>query len=202
MPNFKNLIRRAIVSILATDTGERRIQQIQYNGNPIDVEVWAPYGMSYNIPTSGKGSTGIVLQVIGDPGNLIFLPDRSQDRVKNLKAGEVAFFNPLTKSRVVFKENGNIETTTEGSDGDMITTVQGDKTISIGGACNITVDGACNLNADSVNIDASVTNLGVGGSPIARLRDSVSVSVIGVTPGGATIPASGTITSGGTNKSI
>lgn len=44
-------------------------------------------------------------------------------------------------------------------------------------------------------------NLGVGGPKIARLGDTVTVSVIGVTVGAATIPASGTITSGGDNTS-
>jgi len=44
-------------------------------------------------------------------------------------------------------------------------------------------------------------NLGVGGPAIARLGDTVSVSVVGVTLGGATLPASGTITSGGNNTS-
>lgn len=199
MPN-SNLARRAIVLKSTKDSNDVRVQQVGFNENAIDAEVWAPYGMSYNVPV---GSQGLLIQVGGDAGNNIFLPDRSQDRIKGLKENEVAFFNPISKSRAIFLDNGDIVIITEGTNGDMIVTIKGDNTVNIGGECNITIDGDCNLKAASVNIDASVTNLGVGGSPIARLGDSVSVTVIGVTPGGATIPASGTITSGSSsNKSI
>lgn len=57
-----------------------------------------------------------------------------------------------------------------------------------------------NIKATSkVNIDSPVTNLGVGGQPIARLGDEVKVKV---TSGSSAGEWTGTITSSGVNTSI
>jgi len=144
----KNAIRRAIISLLSTDDSKDiRVQQIAYNGKALDVEVYAPYGISYNVPV---GSLGILLQIGDDPANKIFLPDRSQDRVKGLEESEIAIFNPITKSRVVFKKNGDIDIDTAGSVGDF----------------NITVKGNCNLTASTTNLTGDLNvdgNLSVTG---------------------------------------
>lgn len=103
--------------------------------------------------------------------------------------------------------NGSIRIT---PDGDLIVDVKNNTNVTVGGDANLTIDGAanvvingdCNLTASTVNVDASQTNLGTGGQQIARLGDQVTVQVIGVQPGGATIEATGTITEGGTNTSI
>jgi len=202
---------RANITKEGTDDQDVRIQQYAKNGDVDDAEIWAPYGLSYNLP---ENSLCLFAQIGGDDGNIILLPDRSQDRVKNLKRGEVALFNPLTKSRMVFRLNGDIEIVTEGESGDRLTTIKkdeimtvggdktvtvtGDDTLTVAGKMTITVTGDCDLKAASVNIDASVTNLGVGGNAIARLGDAVQVT--GVQSGAST--ATGTITSAGVNKSI
>jgi len=202
---------RANITKEGTDDKDVRIQQYSKNGDVDDAEIYAPYGMSYNLP---ENSLCLFAQIGGDDGNIILLPDRSQDRVKDLKRGEVALFNPLTQSRMVFRLNGDIEIVTEGENGDRLTTIKkdditvvggdstdtitGDKTVTISGEMNVTVTGDCNLNADNVNIDASVTNIGVGGNRIARLGDTVQVA--NVQSGGST--ANGTITSAGVNTSI
>ena len=83
--------------------------------------------------------------------------------------------------------------------GNRTATVDGNETLTVGGAVNITVTGDCDLKAANVSIDAATTNLGVGGAPIARVGDAVTVNVIGGSSAG---PHSGTITGGGVNTSI
>jgi len=151
------IVRRAIVTMASKDTNVVRLQQVEYNAKPITAEVWAPYGMSYNVPI---GSMGILIQVDGDSGNNIFLPDRSEDRIKNLKETEVGFFNPISKSRALFLENGDIAITTAGTNGDMITVIKGDNTLTVAGKCKIVVSGDCDITASGdVNISASQINL-------------------------------------------
>ena len=139
------------------------------------------------------------MQVGGDEGNLVVLPDRSQDRVKDLKEGEVAFFNPLTKSRTIYRQNGDMEVVTEGESGDRLTTIKKDEITTIGGKLTMTVVGDVDLTAANVNIDAATTNLGVGGPAIARVGDAVQVAVTGGSSAGT---YNGTIISGGVNSSI
>lgn len=102
---------RANITKEGTDDKDVRIQQYSKNGDVDDAEIYAPYGMSYNLP---ENSLCLFALVGGDDGNIILLPDRSQDRVKDLKRGEVAFFNPLTQSRIIYKENTDISATAEG----------------------------------------------------------------------------------------
>lgn len=165
---MRNFLRRCVISLIGKDDRDIRVQQVSYNGKAEDAEIWAPYGMSYNLPPN---SLCLYAQIGGDEGNIVVLPDRSQDRVKNLKEGEIALFNPLTKTQMIFREDGKLE---------------------------INAKGDVDVTATNVNIDASATNLGVGGQPIARVGDSVEVT--GVSSGSST--RTGTITSGGVNTSI
>ena len=68
-----------------------------------------------------------------------------------------------------------------------------------GGNLNIFVNGDANIKATNVNVDAAVTNLGVGGKNIARLGDEITVEV---TSGSSAGTYKGTITSSGVNTSI
>jgi hypothetical protein len=71
--------------------------------------------------------------------------------------------------------------------------------ITTSGDIDVTAGGDANITANNVNIDASVTNLGVGGEPIARVGDEVQVII---TSGSSAGTWDGTITSGGDNTSI
>lgn len=175
-----HFLRRCVTTLVGSDDKDVRVQQVGYNGAAVDAEVYAPYGMSYNLP---PGCLCLYAQVGGDGGNLVVLPDRSQDRVRDLAEGEVAFFNPLTKSRTVYRQDGTLEIVTEGNAGHL----------------SVTVKGNVSLSAQQVDIDAAVTNIGVGGQAIARVGDSVEVNVVGGSSAGT---HSGTITSGGSNTSI
>ena len=79
-----------------------------------------------------------------------------------------------------------------------------DKTIEIGnknGSFNLSVveGGALVIESPSVLIKSPITEIGTGGKAIARVGDSVEVNVTGGSSAGTW---SGTITSGGVNKSI
>lgn len=60
-------------------------------------------------------------------------------------------------------------------------------------------NGDIDVKGTNINIDATTTNIGVGGNAIARVGDSVEVSVVGGSSAGT---HNGTITSGGDNTSI
>lgn len=193
---MRNFLRRCVTTLTGKDDRDIRVQQVAYNGKAEDAEIYAPYGVSYNLPPD---CLCLYVQVGGDEGNLVVLPDRSQDRVKDLKEGEVAFFNPLTKSRTIYRQNGDMEVVTEGESGDRLTTIKKDEITTIGGKLTMTVVGDVDLTAANVNIDAATTNLGVGGPAIARVGDAVQVAVTGGSSAGT---YNGTIISGGVNSSI
>jgi len=97
--------------------------------------------------------------------------------------GEPTFFHPTTKTRIIARNNGDLDIVVGSGDGNVnITCVQANVTAS-----------------DSVNVDSPITNLGVGGPEIARLGDAVEVTV---TSGSSAGTYSGTITSAGVNTSI
>lgn len=99
-------------------------------------------------------------------------------------------------SVVRLKKDGNVTISTKGN---VVVEEAVNINITNSGQTNITTSGSANVKASSVNVDASVTNLGVGGNKIARIGDSVQVNV---TSGSSSGTWSGTITSGGTNTSI
>ena len=136
-----NFLRRCITSLVGKADRDMRVQQVSYNGKAEDAEIYAPYGMSYNLPPD---CLCLYAQIGGDQGNLVVLPDRSQDRVKDLKEGEVAFFNPLTKTRTIYRQNGDMEIVTEGENGDV----------------NLTVKGVANINAPTTNWVGDINHTG------------------------------------------
>ena len=157
--------RRCIVSMPGADDSNLRRQQISYNGKADDGEIYAPYGMSYNIPAD---SLSLYFVVSNDPGNLIVMPDRPNDRIKNLAEGEVAIFNPLTKTNIIFKQNGDLDIVTTGDSGQINANVKSkinidtgdDVTINCTGDVNINTTGDFNLTAiGDVNITGSQINL-------------------------------------------
>ena len=146
-----NFLRRCVTTLVGKDDKDIRVQQVGYNGDAKDAEIWAPYGMSYNLPPD---CLCLYAQIGGDQGNLVVLPDRSQDRVKDLKEGEVAFFNPLTKTRTIYRKNGDMEIVTAGENGDFNLTVKGVANIDIP-TTNWTGD--INLTGDIIQT-GSITN--------------------------------------------
>jgi phage gp45-like len=135
------------------DNLDIRKQQIGYNGKADDAEIYAPYGMSYNLP---ENCLCLYAQVGGDEGNLVVFPDRSEDRIKDLKRGEVAFFNPLTKTRTIYRQNGDMEIVTSGDKGDLNLTVKGDVNLTGSGEMNVDI-ATTNWKGDIIQ-DGTITN--------------------------------------------
>lgn len=194
---LRNLIKRAIVTKAGKDDGALAVQQISHNGKASQSEIVFPYGVHANLPVDSLLTCFLIEGVEQNKAAIGGMP---QNRIKNLPVGEVVFFHPLTKSKLHFKNGGEIEVVAV-KDGEkknitidllnMTITAEEDFTVNCSKA---------NVNAtDSVNIDSPLTNLGVGGNKIARLGDTVQVTV---TAGSSAGTYNGTITSSGVNTSI
>lgn len=164
-----NLIKRGRVSRTDSDSRKLPIHQVTYMGDTAEFVAIFPYGVHANLP---EDAIVTLFSVNGQEQNLAGIGEVPEKRIKNLESGEVVFFHPTTKTRIHFKNNGDLD---------------------------IDVIGDVNLNANNVNIDAAVSNIGVGGNNIARVGDSVEVNV---GSGSSSGTWSGTITSGGVNTSI
>ncbi len=102
---------------------------------------------------------------------------------KNPDTGEI-----LACNEIYLKNDGTIELN---SGKDLKIVVLGD--------VSVISQGNADVSANQLNVSASVTNLGVGGQPIARLGDKVKVKVLSGSSAGEW---EGEITSSGVNTSI
>jgi hypothetical protein len=138
-------IKLGHVSRFIEDDRPYPVVQVTYFKEMVgNVTIIMPYGTSCALP---EDTLGIVINVLGDETNTIFIPISTTEREKNLKRGEYVAGNQVKKTYIKFDENGNIEI--EG---------QGD--------INITTTG-------NVNIDAQQTNIGIGGKKIALDGDNI-----------------------------
>lgn len=145
-------------------------QQAQQYGVSADhIMIW-PYGLYCDAPTN------TLVKQLGDNQSMPITVKRPSDAAN----GEPVFFHPGTNTRIIARNNGDLDILCDGS-------TQGNVNI-ICARANITA-------SDSVNIDSPVTNLGVGGAAIARVGDEIEV-----TTGSGTF--TGNITTGGDNTSI
>lgn len=144
---LKSLISYAV--LLATkDGGNFRISTMRGLNKQGDIVLITPYGFDHNPPV---GSLGVVFQIQGNEGNRFAIASYPQKRERNLKPGEVATGNNLTGSKVVFKQNGDIDITCNGN-----------ININCTGDVNIVSTGDVNLG-------------GLGGPAVARVGDLVNV---------------------------
>ncbi len=146
------------------ESGVYPIQQSTSLGRISDVFVLFPFGMHANVPVDQLG-------LLIDRQGKIFMGTSAVGRIV-VEEGEVVFYHPKSKSKIHFRDSGDVDVETQTD---------------------------VNINANNVNIDAAVTNLGVGGAAIARAGDVVEVTVVGGSSAGT---HSGTITAGGVNTSI
>jgi len=165
-----NLIKRGRVSRTDNDSRKLPIQQCAYMGDTAEFMALFPYGMHANLP---DGALVTLFSVNGQEQNLVGIGESSEDRIKGKESAEVEFYHPKTKTRILFKNNDDLD-------------------IQVG-------TGNVNLTANNVNIDAAQTNLGVGGPDIARVGDTVEVNVGSGSSAGTW---TGAITTGGVNTSI
>jgi phage gp45-like len=123
-------------------------------GQPIQVA--SIYGLVSSAPS---GSQVLLFPQNGQESACIGVADHPNIRpVRDLQSGEVAVVNYLTKSMVIFLENGDIEVFTEA--GNLIANITGDVTATVTG--NITAT-AAQINANGVTIDpaGNITTSGI-----------------------------------------
>lgn len=210
---MSNIIKRAYITLPSSDSQAYQTTQINYFGKTVYTQTIYPYGMSANAPAN---TLMILFNANAHEENLIGIPYSAAERFKNLAVGEVIVGSPVTGSYVKFLQNGNIEIVTAVD----ITATCKNATITASNNVNVAVTNECNITAKTINFTADNINLtsgthtskfgsggnfefactnfkvnghvelGSDGAAIARVGDQVTV-------GGST----GTITSGGSNKS-
>lgn len=116
-------------------------QQVEYLGRVGDLIVIFPYGMHCDLPD------GALMRKLCEEAGIPMTVERPGDVAR----GEPVFYHPVSGSRIIFKNNGDID-------------------VKAGTA-------TVNIEAATVNVNATTTNLGVGGQPIARVGDSIQVTV-------------------------
>ena len=106
---FKRLLRWARTVKAGSDTGQFAVQQVEYNGKLMNVLMVFPYGHHGNVPA--------------DALNLLMGIDCNTDehaaigwtpKIRpQLKDGEVTFYHPPTGGTATWKQNGDLDITTE-----------------------------------------------------------------------------------------
>lgn len=153
MDKLQIILRQGIVTKVSNDTKFFPGTQVKSFDSVDDYVMALPYGLSSSPPV---GTPGIILQ-IGTSKKEIFIPLSNETRTKGIKSGEVIIENPATNSRVHFKENGDIDIT---SNGNLKATVTGDTVIDSGGNVDINAGGDASITAGgNVTIDASETTI-------------------------------------------
>lgn len=185
---IRNMIKRAALRNNPVDTGQFQIGQISYLGSTTNAEIFHPYGFGSRPPV---GSYCITMTIQGQEEHQVCFVGTPDKRVKNLNPGEVYFSNFETGTKIICKQNGNMEIDISN---DYISVIKNNAKVTIDKDLNISVKGNITLNSSgSVKILSDDIELGSGGAFIARVGDQVQVD---------TDTGSGTIISGSTkNKS-
>jgi len=190
---LKRLIRWAKVVKAGADTGQFPVQQVTYLGKAGDAVMIFPYGMHANV----DDGLALMVAVGGDAENRGAVPT-SMTRRSKLASGDVEFYSPVSRSRVTFRANGDIEADAKR---DLIATVAGDASVDVGGDTSLTVGGNltatvtgdASVSATNVDIDASASATIT--SPTITLDGDVTITQALAVTGNSTF--TGTMTNGG-----
>ncbi len=150
-----SMIKRGVLTLPIKDGGINQISQVSYLGKAADVTITTLYGLCSSPPV---GSTVLLLNVQGQEENRAGFADFPGARFKNLKSGEVAVGNYVTKSNVTFLENGDIQVTGKNN---MIVNITNDDTVTIGGSCTVNIATTATVNVGTtttVNCPDNIIN--------------------------------------------
>ena len=178
-----------------------------------------PHGMFTDLPN------GALIKEVEEGAAISVTVERPSDT----ETGEPTFFHPSTNTRIIFRNNGDLDIITDSDTAGNINintvnanitctedvsvtcvnanlTASADITAScVNATLTATTDATVNCATGNINASTSLTvtspltDLGPGGAAIARVGDAVEVIVVGGSSAGT---HTGTITSGGANKSI
>lgn len=123
-------------------------------GQPIQVA--GIYGLISNPPA---GSQVLLLPQNGQESASIGLADHPALRpVRDLLPGEVGIVNYLTKSHIIFKQNGDIEVFTEA--GNLVATIAGNVELTATGNMTATISGNLTATAAQINLNGVIIDGG------------------------------------------
>jgi len=167
---LQNIVKYAFITLVSKDDKvEAHQAKVQYQGRQATVNIMYPYGLAANAPSK---SLVLLFSVGGQEANRAGIVSATLIRPKDLKEGEVVIGNFVTKATIKFNEDGSIDVIGKGDIN--ITAESGDVNIeSKNGKVSVTADDDVDVKANTVNVDASQTNLGVGGKKIALDGDKV-----------------------------
>jgi len=149
--SISNLVKRAVVTLTNKDSGQFASTQVKWMKNKVaTIEVVHPYGLSSNAPVN---SLALVFNVMGQEENRAGIVYNPQNRFKELKEGEVALGNFVTKSVIKFLENGDIEITGKN---DQIIKVTGNSNITVGGSTTLNSTGNVDITSPVVTVDGDL----------------------------------------------
>lgn len=170
---IRNLIKRGTVTRKTADTGQFAIAQLKWISDKTgNVEVIHPYGISSYAPV---GSLALMFNVMGHESNRAAIINDPKRRFKDLKEGEVAIGNFLTRSYVKFLENGDIEII---GTADQNITITGNSNLTVGGNCNITTTGNTTITTTGNTTIDSTGNMSatVGGTLDANVTGNTTIT--------------------------
>lgn len=204
MKTLRSLIKRAVLSLVGNDSGNHQTSQAQYWGKASDFEVIYPYGLCANPP---KDSLILLLNVMAQEENKAGIANLHEQRFRNLKEGEVAVGNYLTRSVTKFLANGDIEIFSANDEKIAITndstkTVGGDMTVTVSGNVTLNVTGTTTVNnTDNITVNAPLTtfngNVTINGVISADNGGGGDHNIIGDIDLTGTFDASVDVTTGG-----
>lgn len=201
---LKQMIKQGVITKVSDDSEVYATAQAEYNGKTTSYTRLSPYGLDTNPP---KGTWVLFLSSEAQEAVKFGVAHDFLKRFKNLKEGEVALYNTLSKSFIFLKENGDIEvdakndlianvvndmTATIGNDatiditGNMDTTVGGNMSTTVTGDMEATVTGDIAATSTTGDIDVTatlgdITNTAAVGnvSSVATLGNIVSTAPAG-----------------------
>lgn len=96
-------MNKAFVTLASKDDENFPVVQVEYMGNPTDIEMLFPYGFSANVPVD---SVGVFFNIGG--GNKAGIFNHPTKRFKGLKEWEVQIGNYQTQSSIKFPEDESV----------------------------------------------------------------------------------------------
>jgi phage gp45-like len=141
---MRNMIRIGRVVRPGADNKADCISQVESMGKAANCVMVYPFGISANAPAN---ATVLMFATGASCQNMVGIPFMPENRVPGLEPGEVAFSNPLSKSRITAKADGTIETKC----GTTTLTIQKDGSIrgeTVGGFFELGASGQMNINGN------------------------------------------------------
>lgn len=162
--SLMNLIKRSVVTKGGDDALQVPIQQITYNGKVADSEMLFPYGMHANV--KADISLGVTWAIEGQEDYRVTMAYTPKERPR-MAEGEVVFYHPVQLTKTHYRNNGDLDITVTGTNGDLNLTIKKDLNITVSGDANIAITGTATVTAPTTNWTGDINltgDLDVSGS--------------------------------------